>query len=331
MLFLSAMPVSMNRLLRALPSSEFKNLARSLEPIKMKRGEVVYQPDEPIKYVYFPETCIISQLTVFSDGSSVESGIVGREGIAGVSVALSQTTSSREAWVQTPGNGFRIETERFREALDNSGLHELVLEFSATFYEQVAQAGACSNHHSSQQRLARLLLMIHDRVDGDRFSITHEFIAQMLGIHRPSVTIAALEFKTRGLIDYSRGAITIEDREGLKEEACECYDLISKTYRNYLELLELRYLNHRMETVNREMAEVLQKRREAGSMTAFRIGNLERVIHKSRIGRSAFPLCALCHRVHNEYGDWQKLDDFVENYRRVSLIQDLCPACRAKV
>jgi hypothetical protein len=173
--------------------------------------------------------------------------------------------------------------------------------------------------------------MLHDRIDGDRFSITHDYIAQMLGIHRPSVTIAALDFKNQGLIDYSRGKISIVDRRGLEREACECYGLISKTYQSYLELLELRHLNDRMYQVNRQMAAVMEKKREIEKVTSFRVENLKRAIHELKSARGEYSLCAVCHRVRNGAGDWQDLVDFVQRYRSINLKQDICPCCREKM
>src|SRR6185503_5877806 len=129
----------------------------------------------------------------------------GREGLTGVSVALASTRSTRETCAQTSGACLRIKTKNFRKALDSIELNELVREYSSAFYEQVAQTGACSSHHRSHQRLARLLLMWHDRTEGDEFFITQEAIAQMLGIYRPGVTSSAVELKERGLIDYARG------------------------------------------------------------------------------------------------------------------------------
>ena len=323
----SQMPVCGNRLLSALPASEFRKLTEHLEPVKLKRGETVYYPDEPIRYVYFPENCIISQLTVFSDGSSIESGIVGSEGMAGVSVALSQTKSNREAFVQTTGRSFRMGAEQFRRALENRELYELVLGYSSAFYEQVAQAGACSNHHTASQRLARLLLMLHDRVEGDRFFITHDFIAQMLGIHRPSVTLAALDFKNRGLIDYTRGAMVVTDRVGLEAEACECYYLIQKNYSSYNELVELRYLAHRMEQVNEMLAGEMRRRRELRSAANAQVDRLQRTILSSKAARDPYAICDACHHIRDEHGDWLSTEDFLRSYLKTTINHRLCPSC----
>ena len=327
MLSATATPVSANRILGALSSLDYQTISAHLEPVKLKRGDVVYYQDEPIRYVYFPENCIISQLTVFSDGSSIESGIVGREGMAGVSVALAHTKSPREAFVQTSGRSFRMETETFRRALESRGLYELVLGYSSAFYEQVAQAGACSNHHTASQRLARLLLMLHDRVDGNRFFLTHDFIAQMLGIHRPSVTLAAIEFKNRQIIDYTRGALTIIDRAALERESCECYDLIRKNYSTYDELLEVRYLNHRMEQVNGMLADEMRRRRELQSTARARVDELQRAVADARGARGSYALCGRCHDVRDEQGRWRTVEDFLREHLRAGLEQRVCPTC----
>lgn len=327
MLSTNAATVSANRLLGTLPGNEYQRISDHLELVRLKRGDVVYYQDEPIRYVYFPENCIISQLTVFSDGSSIESGIVGREGMAGVSVALSHTNSPREAFVQTSGRSFRMEVEQFRRALDNRGFYKLVLGYSSAFYEQVAQAGACSNHHTASQRLARLLLMLHDRVEGDRFFITHDFIAQMLGIHRPSVTLAAIEFKNRGTIDYTRGALIIADRAALEAESCECYELIRKNYSAYDELLEVRYLNHRMEQVNGMLANEMRRRRELQSTAVARVNELQRAVTAARGARGSYTLCSHCHDVRDERGQWQAIEDFLREHLKTSIEQRICPTC----
>lgn len=328
MVYSSAVPVPNNRLLAALPVDLYRHFGEHLEPVRLKRGDVVYRQDAPIDYVYFPETCIISQLTVFADGSSIESGIVGREGLAGVSVALARTDSSREAFVQTPGRGYRMETGFFRRALAHESLYELVLGYGSVFFEQVAQAGACSNHHGASQRLARLLLMLHDRVEGDSLFITHDFVAQMLGIHRPSVTLAALDFKERGLINYARGTIRIEDRAGLEREACECYDHIRRTYRSYDELLEMRYLANRVEQLNGMLNSEMRRRRELKADTDAYLESLQRAVAVAKTARNFYALCFRCHQMRDEHGRWLAIEDFLESHLNTKIRSGACPHCR---
>lgn len=228
-----------NQLLASLPSIKSKELQPHLERVKMKRGENIYKAGEAIAYVYFPESCIISMVTVFEDGTSIESGIIGREGMTGTALALSDDTANREAYVQVTGSALRIKAKRFCEAMEGGGAFQrAVLNYTATFFEQVMQTGACSGHHSLNERLARLLLMCNDRSEGNKVFITHEFIAQLLGTYRPNVTNAAVILKEQELIAYRRGLITIVDKKGLETAACECYRVIKKCHRKYLASLQ---------------------------------------------------------------------------------------------
>jgi CRP-like cAMP-binding protein len=240
-----------NQLLVSLPDAKFRELQPHLERIKMKRGDNVYKIGESIPYVYFPESCIISMITVFEDGTSIESGLIGREGMTGITLALSDDTANREAYVQVTGSALRVKAKRFCEAMEGGGpLQRSVMNYTSTFFEQVIQTGACSSHHSLNERLARLLLMCNDRTDGNKVFITHEFIAQMLGTYRPNVTNAAVALKEKALIDYRRGLITITDKKGLENAACECYKIIKKCYKKYLSSLHTRSVRAHVECVN---------------------------------------------------------------------------------
>jgi CRP-like cAMP-binding protein len=240
-----------NALLASLPAAKFKELLPFLERVKMKRGDLVYKSGEEISYVYFPESCIISLITVFEDGTSVESGLIGNEGMTGTTLALSDSYSNREAFVQISGNALRIKARRFCDAMESGGsLQRSVLNYTSSFFEQVIQTGACSSHHSLNERLARLLLMCNDRSEGNKIFITHEFIAQMLGTYRPNVTNAAVALKEQDFIDYRRGLITIRDKKGLESAACECYKIIKRGHRKYLLSLQKRPIKTNVECVN---------------------------------------------------------------------------------
>lgn len=242
---------SANQLLASLPAVRFKEIQPHLERVKMRRGEIVYKAGESIPYVYFPESCIISMVTVFEDGTSIECGMIGREGMTGTTLALSDGASSREAYVQVTGSALRIKARNFCAAMEGGGVFQRsVLTYTSTFIEQVIQTGACSSHHSLNERLARLLLMCNDRTDGNKVFITHEFIAQMLGTYRPNVTNAAVSLKEQELIDYRRGLITILDKKGLETASCECYKIIKKCYRKYLTSLQKRPVRAHVECVN---------------------------------------------------------------------------------
>ena len=240
-----------NQLLASLPAIKFKEIQPYLERVKLRRGEIVSKVGEAIAYVYFPESCIISLVTVFEDGASIESGIIGREGMTGSALALSYDTASREAYVQVSGSALRMKAKHFCESLEKGGAFQRAsLNYTSTFYEQVIQTGACSSHHSLNERLARLLLMCNDRTEGNKVFITHEFIAQLLGTYRPNVTNAAVVLKEQALIDYRRGLITILDKKGLETASCECYKVIKRSYRKYLSSLQKTPPRSNIECVN---------------------------------------------------------------------------------
>lgn len=240
-----------NQLLASISSSKFKELQPSLERVKMRRGESLYKVGELLGYIYFPETCIISLVTIFEDGTSVESGIIGREGTTGMAMALSDDTANREAYVQVSGTALRIKAKKFCQLLERGGvLQKNVMSFTATFFEQVTQTGACGSHHSLNERLIRLLLMCSDRSEGNKLFMTHEFLAQMLGTYRPNITNAAMNLKEQGFIDYRRGLITILDKRGLENESCECYKIIKRCLRKYTTALQRRNVRPQVECVN---------------------------------------------------------------------------------
>ena len=226
---------SENLFLSSLPEEEYRRLKPHLERLQAELGNVVYRPNEPTQHVYFPENAIISIVTFLEDGSNIETGIVGNEGICGIGVILSDDVSPREATVQLPGSCQRMKAETFKEEFGRGGkVNRLALRYIYAFIAQISQNAACNNHHRIEARLARWLLSLHDRTDGDELRITQEFIAQMLGVHRPSVSENAVKLQERGLIKYVRGRIKILDREGLEQIACECYPTIKEAYERYL-------------------------------------------------------------------------------------------------
>lgn len=248
---MSAITITQNQLLASISSSKFKELQPDLERVKLRRGESIYKVGEPISYIYFPETAIISMVTIFEDGTSIESGLIGREGTTGMAMALSDDTANRDAYAQVSGTALRMKAKKFCQALERGGaFQKTVLNYTSTFFEQVTQTGACGSHHSLNERLIRLLLMCSDRSEGNKLFMTHEFIAQMLGTYRPNITNAAMNLKDHGFIEYRRGLITILDRRGLENEACECYKIIKKCLRKYLSGLQRRHTRPQVECVN---------------------------------------------------------------------------------
>jgi CRP-like cAMP-binding protein len=229
----AAAPQFKNFILSRLPEAEYREIAPDLQLVEMKSHDVINQPYEHVEYVYFPESCLISSVKILEEGNSVETGSIGREGVTGISVALSKRPSPKESIVQIPGEGYGMKADKFRMALKhNSLLSELVSEFIFTNFSETAQVVACNSHHAVNERLAKWLLISQYKTNRNELELTQDFIAQMLGIHRPGVSLAALNLKNAGLIDYHRGLIRIVDKEGLEEVACECYETLKSDYQN---------------------------------------------------------------------------------------------------
>jgi CRP-like cAMP-binding protein len=227
----SAVPAPRNRLLAALPPEELAHLWPQLEPLELEVRHILSAPDEPITAVYFPETGWSSMLVLLADGRSAEVGIVGSEGMVGLPLLLGSDSSQVEAMVQCSGTSLRLEARAFHRALEESpALRTLLLRYALAFQQQVTQTAACNGHHALDQRLARWLLIAHDRAEGDRFPITQEFLAMMLCVHRPGVTVAARLFQQAGLIRYGHGQMTITDREGLEAASCECHGAVRRQF-----------------------------------------------------------------------------------------------------
>jgi CRP-like cAMP-binding protein len=217
-----------NLLLASLPEREQQRLLPFLEPLDMTEGTVLINSEEPIEYVYFPETCVTSTLQELSDGSTVEAGLMGIEGMVGIQVWLHERQTPSKTLIQVAGRAQRMDADDFiREVMEtNSPLNGLVARYTHAFLIMTSQIAACNRLHEVDARLCRWLKMIHNRVNRDEFLLRQEFIAEMLGVHRPTVSIAAKTLQKAGLIDYSRGQMRILDPEGLKNGACECYSLI---------------------------------------------------------------------------------------------------------
>ena len=224
-------PAPSNRLLAALPAADLARLWPQLEPVGLEMRETLHVSDEPIAAVYFPESGWVSMLALLADGRSAEVGLVGTEGMVGLPLLLGSDSSGTEAMVQASGTMLRLEAGAFRRALEESpALRTLLLRYALAFQQQVTQTAACNGHHALDQRLARWLLMAHDRAQGDEFPMTQEFLAMMLCVHRPGVTIAARLFQQAGLIRYGNGQMAITDREGLEAAACECYGVVRRQF-----------------------------------------------------------------------------------------------------
>ena len=218
------MPIA-NRLLAALPRAAYGRLSPNLELVTLTFGEVLYEPGDPIRHVYFPNDSLVSLLTIVDRHLALEVGMVGREGMVGVAFALGIVTSPVRAMVQGAGSAMRLKATRFRSEFGRSEiLRRQVLLYTHALMAQVAQTAACNRFHVVEARLARWLLMTRDRVASDQFHLTHEFLGHMLGVRRVGVTNAAHALRRRNLIDYSRGDIAIMNGRGLEAASCSCYE-----------------------------------------------------------------------------------------------------------
>ena len=216
-----------NSLLAALPAKEFHKLVQHLEPVTLTFGVTMYEPGAAIKHVYFPTDSLISLLTLVEGHLALEVGLIGREGMLGVSLALGVNVSPVRALVQGSGNAWRMKAAHFLKALkDSTSLQKEIYRYTHALMAQVTQTAACNRFHVVEARLARWLLMTRDRVRSDEFRLTQEFLAHMLGVRRVGVTKAASELQRRKLISYSRGNIKILDRKNLEAASCPCYQIV---------------------------------------------------------------------------------------------------------
>jgi CRP-like cAMP-binding protein len=221
----------MNRILAALNEAEYRNFLSQLETVSLVQGEVIYQAESRIDYVFFPETSVLSMLSTMEDGRTVEVGPVGREGVAGLRIFLGAETSLDQVIVHVAGKAKRLRASQFKAAAlgARNVLQDKLLRYTQMLLAMTARSGACNKVHSTEQQLARWLLTMRD-YSGDELALTHELIALTLGVRRAGVTEAAHGFRTGGVIDYRRGQIQIVDQRGLESLACECYSAVKKEY-----------------------------------------------------------------------------------------------------
>lgn len=214
-----------NLLLAALPDDERKRLDPFLHRVNMEAGQPITSPDEPIENLYFPYDAVTSTVQEMRDGSTIETGLMGIEGLAGVQIWLRQRTTAATTFVQVPGTGHLISTEDFiREIRERvSPLNDLIAAYVHAFLLLTSYTAACNRLHSIDQRLCRWLAMTYNRAQRTEFPLRHEFLANMLGVHRPTLSTAASMLQKAGLITYRYGKMTILNPEGLVQGACECY------------------------------------------------------------------------------------------------------------
>src|SRR3984957_19064903 len=221
-----------NRLLARLPPAEYQRLLPSLQVVPLALKHVLYEARAPIDYAYFPNRGVVSALTVMEDGRAIEVATIGDEGMVGLPLLVGAKTTVNRMIVQVPGEAVRMAEDVLRdEVSQDSPLRRVLVLYHTAFLAQVSQAVACNGLHSVHQRCCRWLLMTQDRAHSDVFPMTHEFLAEMLGVRRSTVSEILKPFQEEGLIRYSRGKFTVLDRAGLKAGSCECYRRISEEFK----------------------------------------------------------------------------------------------------
>ena len=219
-----------NQLLAALPADEWERWQPELEPVDMKLGDVLYESGSTMTHVYFPTTAIVSLLYVMENGASAEIAVVGHEGIVGISLFMGGESTPSRAVVQSAGKGFRLSAQHIQEHFKRAPVLHLLLRYTQALITQMAQTAVCNRHHSLDQQLCRWLLLSLDRLSGSELVMTQELIANMLGVRREGVTESATKLQKAGLIQYSRGRITVLDRSALEARSCECYGVVKREY-----------------------------------------------------------------------------------------------------
>jgi CRP-like cAMP-binding protein len=227
-----------NQLLELLPNGEHERLMASMDRIAIEPHDVFQRPGEDLRNVYFPLWGVVSLITPLEDGTAIETATVGNEGMVGVHAMLGGgAIGNAQAIGQVPGETLRMNADHFRAEMDGDGkLRQIMLAYAQALFVQISQSVACNGVHAVQERCARWLLESHDRAGSDEFLLTHEFLSEMLGVRRASVTVAARTLQMAGVIEYERGRITVTNRLGLEEASCECYAVIKEEYRRLVTL-----------------------------------------------------------------------------------------------
>jgi CRP-like cAMP-binding protein len=222
---------SANQLLNSLKPPAFERVAKKLTRVKLRPKEVVYKPNEPIDHVLFPENAVVCLMTLMSNGDTIEVATVGREGASWISASVGAPSMPCETIVVIEGTALRLPiADLDRELKDNDHFRHVLTEYSHALLIASMRTSACNGLHGLQERCARWMLMTLDRVDADRFAVTKEFLAQLLGTNRPTASVLVSALEKAGILNVEGRWVTLADRNRLKEAACECYDIIRKTY-----------------------------------------------------------------------------------------------------
>ncbi len=220
-----------NHLLASLPPDCLQRLRPRLVPVTLPLRQELFAPEQTIEAVHFPESGLISLVAWLEDGMQAEVGIIGREGMLGLSLLSGETAAFCQAIVQMAGAGFRMTASDFRHEFDNNPpFRTMLLRYNEALQAQVMQTAACNGRHDLEQRLARWLLMAHDRAEDDLLPLTQDFMAMMLGVHRPSITVTAGILQRAGLIRYANGQVRVLDRAALEAASCECYRTVRRRF-----------------------------------------------------------------------------------------------------
>ena len=228
-------PTVQNRLLESLPAEDYGLIAPHLAPVNLERGRLLYDPGDPIDLIYFPHDGVISLMTLMENGAAIESATIGAEGALGLQAAVSPRQSLSRAIVQTPTRAARITAAQLHEAWKKSPpIRHLIDRHNEALFGHAIQSVACNALHSVEARFCRWLLTCHDRISTDTVALTQEFLADMLGVQRTTVTAVARTLQDKGAIRYRRGVVDIIDRPILQQLSCECYGVIRRTYERLL-------------------------------------------------------------------------------------------------
>lgn len=226
---------SENRLLASLDPEDLEAISRDLTPVTLEKGALLYEPGDEIDQIYFPHNAVVSLMTLMQTGEAIESATIGREGAVGLMAGIFPRQSLSRAIVQVAGSASRLPAAQLHQACRESERLRLLIDRHAeALFAHAIQSVACNALHSVEARFCRWLLCCHDRIDTDRVSLTQEFLADMLGVQRTTVTVVARTLQAAGLIRYSRGVVDILDRQGLEAITCECYATVRRNYERLL-------------------------------------------------------------------------------------------------
>ena len=224
-----------NSLLAGMSSEDYALISGSLTPVELEKGRLLYDPGDSVETVYFPHNCVVSLMTLMENGAAIESATIGREGALGLLTAFAPREALSRAIVQVAGSASRISANAFHDACQRSATLRLLADrHGDALFGHAAQSVACNALHSVEARFCRWLLTCHDRIDDDTVGLTQEFLADMLGVQRTTVTAVAGALQAKGLIRYRRGVVDILDRQGIEAMSCECYGAVRRLYERLL-------------------------------------------------------------------------------------------------